>query len=51
MPYGGDVGTRLGETAAAGRELAHPHCHQKYKNTKIQNAKYPQYLRRALLSV
>ena len=43
MPYGGDVGTRLGETAAAGRELAHPHCHQKYKNTKLQNTKNTKY--------
>ena len=36
MPYGGEVGTRLGETAAAGRggeQVAHQqlhlcHCHQ-----------------------
>ena len=53
MPYGGDVGTRLGETAAAGRELAHTHCYQKYKNTKIQQYKEPTVLsslRRALPS-
>ena len=46
MPYGGDVGTRLGETATAGRELAHRLNQslsskiQKDKNTKIQDTKY-----------
>ena len=45
MPYGGDVGTRLGETATAGRELAHRLNQslsskiQKDKNTKIQNTR------------
>ena len=47
MPYGGDVGTRLGETAASGRELAHRLNQSlsskipKYKiHDKTQNTKY-----------